>query len=198
MNRLNDMQDMYLQRRIANLEAKLIDLKLTPQPTSNKSGVKTYLNPKSTDWQSFEYTDYNGVVTTTDTVNLPATSNVGALNNLDVTCEFRPLNQDCPIVIPYLDALLNNSARLQPSYNPNFGVCMVASAGQASLLANSELNYQNDLTNYSLQKPVYRWKSSFYWETPPGQGISLKFRFFVRSTDKGQIRMLVKSYRYFT
>lgn len=196
MNRLNDMQEMHLQRRIAALEAKLIDLKITPQPTSNKSGVKTYLNPKDTDWQFFEYTDYNGVVTTTDTVNLPATA-VGFLNNIDVTCEFRPLNQNNPIVIPYLDALLNNSARLQPAYNPSFGICMIASAGEASLLANSKINYQNDLTNYSLQKPVYRWKSSFYWKTPPGQGINLKFRFFVRSTDKGSLRMMVKSYRNF-
>ena len=197
MNRLNDMQEMHLQRRIAALEAKLIDLKITPQPTSNKSGVKTYLNPKDTDWQFFEYTDFNGVVTTTDTVNLPPIVSVGSLNTIEVTCEFRPLNQDCPIVIPYLDILLNNSARLQPSYNPSFGVCMTASVGEASIIANGKTDYQNDLTDYSLEKPVYRWKSSFYWGTPQGQGINLKFRFFVRSTDKGQLRMLVKSYRHF-
>lgn len=195
MNRLNEMEEMHLQRRIAALEAKLIDLKVTPQPTSNKSGVKTYLNPKDTDWQFFEYTDFNGVVTTTDTVNLPATPASFLSTIIEVTCEFRPLNQDNPVVIPYLDALLNNSVRLQPSYNPNFGICMAAVVGRASIIANSKLNYQNDLTNYSLQKPVYRWKSSFYWGTPQGQGISLKFRFFVRSTDKGQLRMMVKSYR---
>ena len=195
MNRLNEMEEMHLQRRIAALEAKLIDLKLTPQPTSNKSGVKTYLNPKSTDWQSFEYTDYNGVVTTTDTVNLTSTADVGSLNNLEVICEFRPRNQEYPVVIPYLDTLLNNSARLEPSYNPSFGVCMAASVGGASVAANSKVDYQNDLTNYALQKPVYRWKSLFYWWAPQGQSISLKFRFFVRSTDKGQLRMLVKSYR---
>lgn len=194
MNRLNEMEEMDLQRRIAALEAKLIDLKITPQPTSNKSGVKTYLNPKDTDWQFFEYTDFNEVVTTTDTVNLPATP-AGFLSTIEVTCEFRPLNQNNPIVIPYLDALLNNSARLQPSYNPNFGICIAAVVGGASIIANSQLNYQSDLTNYSLQKPVYRWKSSFYCKEPPGQGINLKFRFFVRSTDKGQLRMMVKSYR---
>lgn len=195
MNRLNEMEEMHLQRRIAALEAKLIDLKLTPQPTSNKSGVKTYLNPKNTEWQFFEYTDYNGVVTTTDTVNLTSIVNIGSLNNLEVICEFRPRNQEYPVVIPYLDTLLNNSARLEPSYNPSFGVCMAASVGGASVAANSKVDYQNDLTNYALQKPVYRWKSLFYWWAPQGQSISLKFRFFVRSTDKGQLRMLVKSYR---
>ena len=41
MSRLNEMQEMDITRRIQILESRLMEFKLTPQPTSNKSGVLT-------------------------------------------------------------------------------------------------------------------------------------------------------------
>ena len=75
MSRLDEHQSQYLMNWVQRLEQQLLELKTTPQPTSNRSGVLTYQVPESDSWQEVEWVDHNGATTRTNALQLPPTPN---------------------------------------------------------------------------------------------------------------------------
>ena len=195
MSRLSEMQEMEITRRIQRLEAKLIELKTTPQPTSNRSGVLTYQVPESDGWQTVEWTDHNDNVTFTNAMTLPPLPKDYQLNNIEVTALYTPHNQDNPIVYPYL-SLSIDGAEWSPYYSPSLGLGFKVSSGQSSV--SLFINYNRDDTDYSVAKPTYKfYTSADYGTSSNSHSPVLRVKFRLRSTDKGTISVKVKTYKGF-
>lgn len=195
MSRLNEMEEMEITRRIQRLEARLIELKSTPQLTSNRSGVKNYQVPELDNWQVVEWTDYlDNTIDTVDMV-LPPLPNNYSLNRIEVVCEYTPLNQNNPIVYPYL-TLQIDGAEWSPSYSPGLGLGFSGFSGQAGV--STYTGFLTDNTDYSEDKPVYKYGMTAYYSTTSSTfSPTLRAKFRLRSTDRGSVKVKIKTYKDF-
>ena len=195
MSRLNEMQEMDITRRIQILESRLMELKLTPQPTSNRSGVLTYQVPANDIWQTVEWIDHLDVVRYTDTITLESTPNSFMLNRVEINYTYTPKNQNNPIAYPFLYLQIDGS-EWQPFYSPSLGLGFNADTTNATISYYYDSGENVELTDYSQTKPVYIWKTTARYSTKSSSNkpiIKVKFR--LRSTDIGSISVQVKTYK---
>lgn len=197
MSRLNEMQEMNITRRIQILESRLMELKLTPQPTSNRSGVLTYQVPANDIWQTVEWTDHLGVVRYTDTITLEPTPQSYELSRVEFEYTYTPKNQNNPIVYPFLYAQIDGVEWI-PFYSPSLGMGFNATASQSKITYYYDAGENKETTNYSFEKPTYSWFTTARYSTQTSShNPILKVKFRLRSTDTGTVSVKVKSYKDF-
>lgn len=195
MSRLNEMEEMEITRRIQRLEARLIELKVTPQITSNRSGVKTYQVPESDEWQVVEWTDYLGDVSNTSSMVLPPLPNNYSSNRIEVEAEYTPLNQNNPIQYPYL-TLQIDGVEWSANYSPSLGLGFSGYSGQAGV--STFTGFLADQTDYSKERPVYKYTMTAYYNTASNTfSPTLRAKFRLRSTDKGTVKLKIRTYKDF-
>lgn len=197
MSRLAAMQAAGYTERLRSLQATLLELKTTPQPTSNRSGVLTYQVPVSDDWQTVEWTDHLNVVRTTNEVTLEPMPNDYSFSRADIEYTYTPEKQSNPIIYPFLHLEIDG-VEWTPFYSPSLGMGFAASAVNSSISAYFESFQQLDLTDYSLANPEYKWLiNTNYGTKTSSHRPKLKAKFRLRSTDRGAVSIKIKSYKDF-
>lgn len=193
MSRLDERQSQYLMNWVQRLEQQLLELKTTPQPTSNRSGVLTYQVPELEDWQEVEWVDHNGATTRTNALQLPPTLNAMTGNLLELEYSYTPSKQNAPIIYPFIELSIDG-AEWRPFYSPSLGMGFrsVASKSNAVLYMSNVA----ELTDYAAGKLLYKWRASANYTTNSSDhSPTLNVRFRLRSTDRGEVSVKIKSYR---
>lgn len=186
MSRLTELQEHNIVGFLVRVKSQLVDLKTTAQPTSVKSGVKTYQSPEGDLWDEIEFS-YNGVVTKGRSILLPGTGGLYNQRTLTIDTEFEPTNQAFPVVYPYA-TLSIGGVEWKPAYHPNFGLVFRGDSGQVSLMTT---DYLTDVTDYSAERPLYKQTMSVYYATAGTSAVDLKVRYRTRSTDRGKTKVMV-------
>lgn len=195
MSRLSEMQEMEITKRIQTLEARLIELKLTPQATSNRSGVLTYQVPEADNWQTVEWTDHLGNISMVDEMILPPLPQNFQQNRVEITATFEPDNQANPILYPYLIVSIDG-APWTPYYSPSLGLGFSAASDSSGI--GTFVSYNEDQTDYGDERPVYKFYTLAYYNTKTNSvNPRLRVKFRLRSTDKGKVSVAVRTYKDF-
>lgn len=196
MSRLAMNQGLGLPDTVQRLERQLAELKATPQPTSNRSGVLTYQVPVSDDWQGIEWKDHLDVIHyDVDVVSLEPLPNSSYMNRAVFECFYTPVNQETPVVYPFLHVQIDGM-EWYPAFSPNVGSGFWAQNANCyiSLLATEIY----DMTDYSLDEPEYMWRYFVYYGTHSSSfRPNLRTKFRLRSTDKGSVYVRLKTFKDF-
>lgn len=194
MNRLAEIEEHNVIGMLSRIQAQHVDMKSTPQPTSVKSGVRTYQVPESELWDEFElYQRVNGnevFIGKYRRYLLPGTNGVNNPGTINIITEFVPKNQKNPVVYPYLVASLDGR-QWEPTYNPATGLAFEIKDPNARSHIFSGW-YLKDNTNYRTDNMLkFSYTTSSYYDTPDSSNVELKVRFMVRSTDRGKTKIKV-------
>nr|DAX81353.1 MAG TPA: hypothetical protein [Caudoviricetes sp.] len=194
MSRLIELEERGLVGMLARIKAQHADLKSTPQPTSVKSGVRTYQIPEGNLWNEFEvYRKINGTevfIGKHRHYMLPGTGGVNTPDTFNIITEFFPENQKSPVVYPYLVVSVDGHS-WEPIYDPSIGLAFAVKDPHARSHVFSGW-YLKDSTNYRSRNALkFLYVTNGYYDTPDYANVELKIRFMVRSTDKGKIKIKV-------
>lgn len=194
MSRLTELEEQNVIGMLSRIQAQHIDMKSTPQPTSVKSGVRTYQVPEGELWDEFElFQKANGSETFIGKYQsylLPGTNGINNPGSINIITEFVPKNQKSPVVYPYLVASLDGR-QWEPTYNPAAGLAFAIKDPNARSHIFSEW-YLKDNTNYRTNNKLkFSYITGGYYDTPDSSSVEFKVRFMVRSTDRGETKIKV-------
>lgn len=194
MNRLTELEERSIIGMLARIKAQHADMKITPQPTSVKSGVRTYQVPDGDLWDDFDvYKETNGselFLGKHSRYLLPGTGGINTPRIFSVLTEFEPKNQKAPVVYPYLTVCIDGHT-WEPSYQPSMGLIFTTRDVNASSHVFSGW-YLDDRTNYRDASSLrFSYLTMCYYDTPSNSPVELKIKFTVRSTDRGKTKVKV-------
>lgn len=187
MSRLTELEERSIIGMLARIKAQHADMKITPQPTSVVSGIRTYQVPEHNLWDTFELVR-NGVSSNVNQVLLPGTGGVYNMKFLQIITSFTPDNQESPVVYPFLQLMLGDQ-QWEPRYHPSFGLTFSTKPNQSYSLVSTD--YLRETTDYSSQKLIYKYDTSLNYGIAASGGAPLKVRFRLRSTDRGKTTVKV-------
>lgn len=185
MSRLEDQQDSALEAMVLQLRADIDDYKMTPQLTSNASGVVNYQVPATGGWQAVELTDKDGNVTE-GVVDIP----VAAAGSIRIDAEFTPKNQKAPVVYPYLECSINGVSWVPTMHLGSLALILATPEGVTPSIDTFLSGMMDDLTDYSQEDLVFKYQQYIY---ASGAG-TLRVSFRLRSSDTGEVKVKVKLY----
>lgn len=187
MSRLTELEERSIIGMLARIKAQHADMKITPQPTSVVSGIRTYQVPEHNLWDTFELVR-NGVSSNVNQVLLPGTGGVYNMKFLQIITAFTPDNQESPVVYPFLQLMLGDQ-QWEPRYHPSFGLTFSTKPSQSHSLVSTD--YLRDMTNYRDKKLVYKYETPVNYGIAASSGAPLRVRFRIRSTDRGKVSVKV-------
>lgn len=191
MSRLTELEERSIVGMLSRIKAQHTDMKTTPQPTSVKSGVRTYQVPENNLNSEVEFVR-SGSTSMTRNLIVPGTGSINNLKSLEVETTFTPQNQKSPVVYPYLLASIDD-AYWEPLWHPSLGLIFSLKNNQSFTLQSSE--YMIDETDYgATDKIVYRHRTTIFYATSGTSPATIKLRYQLRSTDRGTTKVKARLY----
>lgn len=196
MSRLTELEEQTAIGMLARLRAQQVEMKTTPQLTSAKSGVQTYQVPEYDLWDEFEFVHRlvggGQTVTQTRAARLPGTGAQQNAKSLLIDTEYIPKYQDSPVAYPYL-LLSIDDAEWEPFYSPSLGLCFRSKGGNSGRSIFS-VRYLRKSIDFSKKKLKYKYSTMAFYSAPGNDEVTLRVRFRLRSTDRGDTTVRVELY----